>query len=177
MTPKQFALLALVAWLAVAGWIGSMILAKPAALSRAGSDMDTGTAMRIEADLRRTDQARTTLAALVAAPVRVAGPSIIALPPARGVGAAALGAASGEDALAPGAPPARTLAFIVSGRDLRPRAMIDGALVGAGARLPDGAIVRHIGARAVRIEDGEGQMHTLVLRTPGEAGATAGDGR
>lgn len=177
MKPKQFALLALLGWLAVAGWIGSMILAKPAALSRLDSDVDTGTAMRIEADLRRTDQARTTLAGLVATPVRVAGSSIIALPPARGVGATALGAASGEGTQAPGAPPERTLAFIVSGRDLRPRAMIDGTLVGAGMRLPDGAIVRHIGARAVRIEDGEGQVHTLVLRTPGEAGAAAGDGR
>lgn len=177
MKPKQFALLALLAWLAVAGWIGSMILAKPAALSRVGSDVDTGTAMRIEADLRRTDQARMTLEGLVAAPVRVAGPSIIALPPARSIGATALGTTSGEGALAPDAPPGRTLAFIVSGRDLRPRAMIDGTLVGAGARLQDGAIVRHIGARTVRIEDGEGRMHTLVLRTPGETGATVGDRR
>lgn len=173
MKPKQFALVALVVWLAVAGWIGSMILAKPAASSSVGSDVDTSTAMRLEADLRRTEQARAALNGLVEAPFRTAGSSIIALPPARAAGAAGTTGTTADGALPPGSPSPRVLAFIVSGPDLRPRAMIDGALVGPGARLPDGAIVRHIGARAVRIEDGEGRMHTLALRTPGDGAKKA----
>ncbi len=173
MKPKQFALLALVAWIAVVGWVGSMVLGKPAALAGRGNDVDTDTAVRLQADVQRTEQVRSALAALVAAPARVASATIVALPPTERIAATGAGTADGNaTGVDPNAPAARVLAFIVSGRDLRPRAMIDGTLVGPGARLADGAIVRHIGARSVRIEDSEGQQHTLALRTPGEAGPT-----
>jgi hypothetical protein len=83
-------------------------------------------------------------------------------------GLAASNGAPGNAGLdgAPAAP--RIVSLIISGAGMAPRAMIDGALVGPGARLGDGAVVSRIEARAVHIRDGEGVMHRLALRLPGD---------
>lgn len=173
MKQKHFAALALTAWLGVVAWVGSMILAKPQAFPSAFSDADDSVAAQIQLEIQQADQLGAALMALDASKPATASASIIALTPAAPTAAApGEGGAPGIDGAAPGAPAARVVSFIISGAGLASRAMIDGVMVGAGARLGDGAVVRSISARSVVIRDSEGVMHTLAVRAPGDTAPT-----
>lgn len=169
MKPKQFAAIALAAWLAVVGWVGSMILAKPQAFPAGFNDADESVAAQIQLEIQQAEQIRAALATLEAPEPSVATAPIIALTPAApSPGAATEGGVAGVAGGAGGAPAERVVSFILSGDGLASRAMINGVLVGAGARLDDGAVVRRIGPRSVVIRDAEGVTHTLAVRVPGE---------
>jgi hypothetical protein len=175
MKQKQFAALALAAWLGVVGWVGSMILAKPQAFPAGFSDTDDSLAAQIQLEIQQSEQVGAALTALEAPKPALASASIIALTPAApSVAATAAGGATTTDGVAAGAPAERVVSFILSGAGLASRAMIDGVLVGAGARLGDGAVVRSIGPRTVVIRDAEGVLHTLTVRAPGEEPTPAG---
>lgn len=174
MKPKQFALVALVGWLGVAGWVGSMILAKPQAFPTGSAEADGALAAQIELDIQQAEALGASLTSLQQAPRGPAAAAIIALPPQRGSDMAdtdAPSAAGGGFAVAAeeAGPAPRVVSFIISGAGMAPQAMIDGVLVGTGARLADGAVVRRIDPRAVLIRDREGHTHTLAVRVPGEA--------
>lgn len=169
MKQKQFAALSLVAWLAVVGWVGSMILAKPQAFSAGFAEADGALAAQIQLEIQQADALAVALGAIQTSPRRADEPSIIALPPTpeeaglvTGTGSTA-GTAADETAT-------RVVSLIISGAGMVSRAMIDGVLVETGARLGDGAVVRRIEPRTVLIRDTEGVTHTLALRTPGEPG-------
>jgi len=160
---KQFAAIALAAWLAVVAWVGSMILAKPQAFSGNPSDTDGAAAAQIEQQIQRADRTRTALATLDSPERSVAGAQIVALAPT-----AAPAQNGGVDGTGVGEPGERVVSFIISGDSVASRALIDGRLVGRGARLGDGAIVRRIDSQSVRIEDANGVTQTLLLRLPND---------
>lgn len=174
MKQKQFAALALAAWLGVVGWVGTMILGKPQAFPPSYAETDNAMAAQIGLEIQQADALALALTALESPPRAVTGTAIIAVPPKAApavdpaTGLAASGASSAATSLdaAPAAP--RVVSMIISGVGLSPRAMIDGTLVGPGARLGDGAVVRRIEARAVHIRDEDGVMHRLALRLPGD---------
>lgn len=170
MKHKQFAAIALIAWLAVVGWVASMILAKPQAFAGGFTEADGMFAAQIEQDIVNADRMTMALASLEAPPAIVAGPRIVAEPPAQATtdGVRSHAAGGGAD----GEIVERMVSFIISGDGFAARAMIDGNLVGRGARLPDGAIVRGIDARSVRIEGPDGQTRTVPMRSPGDAATT-----
>jgi hypothetical protein len=179
MRPKHHASLALAAWLAVVGWVGSMVVGKPQAFFGAYAETDGAMAAQIQLEIQRAEQVRGALAALASqAALRVPPAGVVAesppAPEASGSGLAGTGGAAAGAATGANAPQGRTVSMILSGVGLSTRAMIDGRMVGAGARLDDGGIVRSIGPRSVRIEESDGRMTTLALRTPGELPASDG---
>ncbi len=174
MKPKQFALVALVGWLGVASWVGSMILAKPQAFPTGYAEADGAVAAQIELEIQQADALGVSLTSLQQTPRDIATAAIIAVPPKSGSETTdADRSAAASDGFAVAAseagPAPRIVSFIISGAGMAPQAMIDGVLVGKGARLHDGAVVRRIDPRAVQIRDSEGKTHTLAVRVPGEA--------
>lgn len=169
MKQKQFAALSLMAWLAVVGWVGSMILVKPQAFPAGFAEADGAVAAQIQREIQQADALGAALGVLQATPRGMGEATIIAMPPTPVAADLAAGAASPTGTLE-GGPAPRVVSLILSGAGIAARAMIDGVLVGTGARLDDGAVVRRIEPRTVLIRDTEGVMHTLALRTPGEPG-------
>ncbi len=163
MKPKHYALLALAVWGAVVGWVGSMILAKPQAFPAYAADADGMAAAQVQQQVALAGRAAEALARLREVPPALPSGPLVALPPPPPPGTA-----TPDGAAIVAAPVPRVVSLIVSGEGLRPRAMIDGVLVGTGATLPDGAVVRSIGPRAVRLVDADGKAVTLALRTPGD---------
>ena len=174
MRAKHYAAAALVAWLAVVGWVGSMVVGKPQAFIGGFGDTDAATAAQIQLEIQRAEQVGAALQALAAAPAPAWTGGIVAEPPPRPETEG--GAGPGTLAASAGGPAERVVSMILSGASIATRAMIDGRLVGAGARLDDGAIVRSIGPRSVRIQEADGTLRTLALRTPGDAPAAAASG-
>ena len=170
MKPKQLALFALVAWIGVTAWVGSMVLAKPRAFPTGYADADESVTAQIQLEIQQIEALAAALSTLQQVPRTASSGPIIALPPGggRGTGRAAE-AASGFAVAASDAEPApRVVTFILSGEGIAAKAMIDGVLVGTGARLGDGAVVRRIDPRVVHIRDAEGVPHALPVRTPSE---------
>lgn len=169
MKQKQYAALALLAWLGVVGWVGSMILAKPQAFAGSMAQADATVAAQIELEIQRVQRTRDALTAMQPTGLSVAATDVIALPPETTTLEDGSVVSANPSAPLDAPPPPRVVSFIISGAGMRSRAMIDGVLVSPGERLADGAIVRRIDARSVRIEDSEGKQHTIALRLPGDA--------
>ncbi|HAI58824.1 MAG TPA: hypothetical protein DCM32_02980 [Xanthomonadaceae bacterium] len=175
MRPKHYAALALLAWLAVVGWVGSMVAGKPRAFVGGFGDADAVVAGQIQLEIQRVEQVRTALQALAAAappPAQAAG--VVAEPPP--MPGTEDGAGPGTALAAVSRPGDRVVSLILSGASIATRAIVDGRMVGPGTRLDDGAIVRSIGPRSVRIEEADGTQRTLALRTPGDPPPAAAEG-
>ncbi len=165
MRQKHFAALALVIWLGVVAWVSSMVVVKPQVFGGQSLEADGAVAEQIRRELQQADQMRAALATLNA-PVRTAAVGqIVALPPTMAQAEAEAVTIDGSPLAEPGV---RVVSFIISGDSVASRAMIDGKIVGRGARLSDGTVVRSIGSQAVRLEDSSGQIQTLEVRLPSD---------
>ncbi len=173
MKMKYTAALALVVWLAVAGWLASMVIAKPAVL-RLGNQADETAAMaELRNGINRNRQVAESIALLrQATPFSGAGGAVVALPsaapalpattaPAAGRGYSAMGRGGSQaPAMEPGVP----MVTMVLEADGRRTAIVDGQHVRAGSRLASGARVRAIGPDWVRIDDLSGTVQTYQVR-------------
>lgn len=174
MKMKYTAALALAVWLAVAGWLASMVIAKPAVL-RLGNQADETAAMaELRNGINRNRQVTESVSSLRQA-IPYTGPAqtLIALPatapatPAvdaanspgqRGYGTSGRGGASAPADLT------TPMVTLVLNTDGHRSAIVNGEHVRAGSRLASGARVRAIGPDWVRIDDPSGTAQTYQVR-------------
>jgi hypothetical protein len=165
MKMKFTAAFALLAWLAVVGWLASMVIAKPAVLRRGNQAEDTAAMADLRNSITRNRQVMESMAALhgAAAPAYAGPAEVIALPVA--APAAVDGSSSGMtgDATTGTVAHAVSLVLIANGRRT---AIVDGQSVRAGSRLDGGARVAAIGQDWVRIVDPAGNRQTYRVRDP-----------
>jgi hypothetical protein len=160
MKMKFTAAFALVAWMLVAGWLASMVIAKPAAL-RLGNQVEDTAAM---ADLRnaiarnrKAMEGMGTLRGL--APAYQSQEPLVALPatdPAAIAGATASEIAAGSQPPAP--EPQLSMVLDAGGRRV---ALFHGEQVRPGSRLANGDRVRAIGPDWISVSgpDGKRTIH------------------
>lgn len=164
MKMKYTASIALLAWLLVAGWMASMVIAKPAVL-RIGNQADETTAM---AELRN-GIARNRLMMESIAELRGAtpyfGPSeLVALPASQS--SPADGTRPGGGWTAASSEPVMHAVSVVLVADGRRSAIVNGQHVRTGSRLANGARISGIGADWVRIDDPATGEQTYRVRDP-----------
>jgi len=172
MKMKYTAAFALVAWLLVAGWLASMVIAKPAVLRMGNQAEETAAMAELRNAINRNRQAAAALATLRDSqfPVVDTG-NVVALPVAAapatnaqgmatsGYGNTGAEAGAGADAM----PHAVSLVLVGNGRRV---AVIDGQYVQIGSRLADGTRVRAIGPDWVRLTDPAGNPQTYRVLNP-----------
>ncbi len=163
MKMKYTAAFALVAWLLVAGWLASMVIAKPAVLRMGNQAEETAAMAELRNAINRNRQAAAALATLRDSqfPVVDTG-NVVALPVAAGALAAGSSTAGNGDAEA-GPAHAISLVLVSNGRRV---AVIDGQYVQIGSRLADGTRVRAIGQDWVRLADQAGNQQTYRVLNP-----------
>ncbi|KRG88302.1 hypothetical protein ABB34_00415 [Stenotrophomonas daejeonensis] len=165
MKMKYTAAFALVAWLLVAGWLASMVIAKPAVLRMGNQAEETAAMAELRNAINRNRQAVAALATLRDSqfPVVDTG-NVVALPvaaasPAEGgrPGAHTTGTRGSDPAIH-----AVSMVLVTNGKR---SAIIDGQHVRTGTRLGDGSRVGTIGPDWVRIQgaDGESATHSVPL--------------
>lgn len=159
MKIKFTAAIALALWLAVTGWLATMVIVKPAVL-RLGNDADETTVMvELRGAIERNRQMQQHIAQLRQTTFADDGQPLLALP-------SAAGAEGGDIRSLPAGttaePVAHTVSLVLEANGRR-SAIIDGRHVHAGARLDDGSRVAAIGTDWVRIEgaDGERKVHPV----------------
>lgn len=157
MKLKYSALAALALWLAVAVWVGAMILAKPRVQSRFDDEDASAQVAQLQASVERNRQLLGVLDRLEGQPLS-SGAALLAVEPQPAPGQALSG-----DGLAVTAP--RQLSLLLT-TDGRRRALIDGQWVAPGGRLVDGSRVRAIGRDRVLLDTPAGESVTLLMPSP-----------
>ncbi|KAF1687281.1 hypothetical protein B1992_04690 [Pseudoxanthomonas broegbernensis] len=171
---KYTAALALVVWLAVAGWLASMVIAKPAVLRLGNQAGETAAMAELRNGINRNHQVTESIASLrEATPYTGPTRALVALPPppaaapadagqgtaaSRGYGNA--GRTGGQAVADPMVP----MVSLVLDTDGQRSAIVNGQYVRAGSRLANGARVRAIGPDWVRIDDPSGSAQTFQVR-------------
>ncbi|MCW4454565.1 hypothetical protein OK348_07120 [Flavobacterium sp. MXW15] len=170
MKMKFTAAIALAVWLAVTGWLATMVIVKPAVL-HLGIDADETAAMvELRAAIERNRQMQQRIAQLRQTGFSDDGRPLLALSPRpAAAGAGSLPAHVGGSA---GEPVAHSVSVVLEANGRR-SAIIDGRHVRTGTRLTDGSRVGAIGADWVRIEspDGERVVHPVPSPYQSAAGA------
>lgn len=164
MKIKFIAAIALAVWLAVTGWLATMVVVKPAVL-QLGNDADETAAMvELRTAIKRNKQMQAQVELLRrSAPIGNGQPLLalpLATPPAIEGGPSS--ATAGTEAAAHSV----SLVLIADGRH---SAVIDGQRVQRGSRLADGARVVAIGPDWVRISNAAGEHTTLPVPSPFKA--------
>ena len=169
MKMKYTAAFALVAWLLVAGWLASMVIAKPAVLRMGNQAEETAAMAELRNAINRNRQAVAALATLRDSqfPVVDTG-NVVALPvaaaaPASGPRGATAGYGNGGTEAGADVAHAISLVLVSNGRRV---AVIDGQYVQIGSRLADGTRVRAIGQDWVRLADPAGNQQTYRVLNP-----------
>lgn len=165
MKLKFTAALALAIWLAVTGWLATMVIAKPAILHLGNSADETASMAELRSAIERNRQARDQIASLRQSSFSDGGRPLIALQsalPAAGGNTTYSGYATVQDG---GAPAALDVSMVLD-TDGRRSAIVDGQRVRAGSRLADGSRVRAIGAGWVRIERPDGERIDRPVPSP-----------
>lgn len=173
MKMKFTAAFALAAWLLVASWLASMVIAKPAVLRLGNQADDTPAMAELRNAIARNRGAMEGMEALrgVAAMPYASAAPVVALPvampapapnpdgtvAANGLRGAAVGAVAGPTTYAV------SLVLVTDGRRT---AVVNGEQIRAGSQLADGARISAIGADWVRIVDPAGGRHTYRVRDP-----------
>ena len=153
MKIKFTAAIALALWLAVTGWLATMVIVKPAVL-RLGNDADETTVMvELRGAIERNRQMQQHIAQLRQTTFADNGQPLLALPSAAG---AEGGDIRSRPAGTTAEPVAHTVSLVLEANGRR-SAIIDGRHVHAGARLDDGSRVAAIGTDWVRIEGADGE--------------------
>ena len=160
MKMKYVAILALALWLAVTGWLASMVIAKPAVLRNNQDADDTAIMAELRSGIDRNTRMREAI-------IRLAtndsfpgtGPMVAVAAPTT-----TDGKTPAEEVVPP--PSVSLVLSSIHGRT----AFVNGEQVRAGQRLPSGGRVRSIGENWVRIDD---PVHgDQIYRVPGPIGAT-----
>lgn len=177
MKAKFIAAAALASWLAVTGWLATMVVAKPAVLHlgtdaeetmemaglRSAIERNRGVQARIGA-LQPTGLPGTRTPLVAVAPPRLAPAALPGMPTSAGYG----DVHGGLDAAATAAP-ALDVTLVMS-TDGRRSAIVDGQHVRVGSRLDDGTRVRAIDAGGVRLQRPDGERVDRRVRAPYTAG-------
>ena len=162
MKIKFTAAIALALWLAVTGWLATMVIVKPAVLHLGNDADETAVMVELRGAIERNRQMQQHIAQLRQTTFADNGQPLLALPSAAGAtGAEGVGIRS-LPAGATAEPVAHTVSLVLEANGRR-SAIIDGRHVHAGARLDDGSRVAAIGTDWVRIEgaDGERKVHPV----------------
>jgi len=171
MKMKYTAIVALIAWLAVTGWLATMVIAKPAVLHLGNQAEETAAMAELRNAIARNAKAQELIAPLRHSAMVGIGTQLIAVAapggqPVSGAGTAAGNALQGEHAV--------SLVMIADGRRT---AVIDGQRARAGMRLADGSLIQAIGPDWVRIIGLDGVPTVHQVRSPfqqhDQAGRTA----
>jgi hypothetical protein len=163
MKMKFTAAFALVVWLLVAGWLASMVIAKPAVLRLGNQAEDTAAMAELRNGIARNRQAIASMDALRAtAPAYAGTAQVIALPVAARIPAADGQRSGTADATGP-VTHAVSLVLTANGRRT---AVVNGRSVRPGSSLDGGARVAAIGQDWVRIVDQAGNPQTYRVRDP-----------
>ena len=163
MKIKFIAAFALVVWLAVTGWLATMVVVKPAVL-QLGNDADETAAM---VELRGAIAHNQKMQAQVerlrrSVPIGDGQPLLalpLATPPASEGGPSSALAGGAETQAAHSV----SLVLVANGRH---SAVVDGQRVQRGSRLASGARVDAIGPDWVRIRNAAGELATLPVPSP-----------
>jgi hypothetical protein len=171
MKIKFVAAIALAIWLAVTGWLATMVVVKPAVL-QLGNDADETAAMvELRTAIARNKQMQAQVERLRQSVSIGEGQPLLALPlatPPAGEGGPS-SALAGEA----GAEAATHNVSLVLVTDGRPSAVVDGQRVQRGSRLAGGARVVAIGPDWVRISNAAGEQTTLPVPSPFTSAAGA----
>ena len=169
MKMKFTAAFALLAWLLVAGWLASMVIAKPAVLRLGNQAEDTAAMAELRNSIARNHQVMESMGVLRASAPAYAGPAqLIALPVAAPVAAAdglRPGMAGGSESTGP---VTHAVSLVLTARGRRV-AVVDGRSVRPGSLLDGGARVAAIGQDWVRIVDQAGNGETYRVLNPLQA--------
>ncbi|MGE8234002.1 MAG: hypothetical protein ACN6OR_11475 [Stenotrophomonas sp.] len=174
MKKKYIAMTALLCWLAVSGWLASMVVAKPAVLFIGNNAEESAEAARLRASLQRNKLVLETAATLRPQP-RFEGSQLIAVPDSPAAGSAGPASNGVADADTLSLVPA-SLSLVVTA-DGRSTAIINGMPVRQGARLDDGTRVLAIGSNWARVRSPAGEVSTLRVRHIGQSPEAAGASR
>lgn len=159
MKMKYTAAFALAAWLLVAGWLASMVVAKPAVLRMGNQAEDSAAMAELRNAMTRNRNAVEALGALRAATTIDQTP-LIALPTATTGPAGVAGATASE--IASGAEPAAKepqLSMVLDNGGRRV-AVFNGEQVRPGSRLANGDRVHKIGLDWISVSGADGS-HTI----------------
>jgi len=163
MRHRYYAAVALAVWLAVTGWMASMVVAKPAVMRVSAQAEDTPAMLELRQQLARNQRDMALLSRFDELPWSSDdGEPLLALSPPPLPSAAA-----GDPA---GLQPAYEVTLVVSHQGRR-RALVNGQYLAPGSRLDNGARVMAIGQDWVRVEDPQNGVQMLRVRNPlsGEA--------
>ncbi len=174
MKKKYIAMTALLCWLAVSGWLASMVVAKPAVLFMGNNSEESPEAARLRASIQRNKLVLATAGKLRPQP-RFEGAQLVAVPERAAPGSPA----SGDNGMAGADTLPTTLASLslVVTADGRSTAIINGMPVRQGSRLDDGTRVLAIGSNWARVRGPAGDVSTLRVRHIGQPAETAEAGR
>lgn len=160
MKMKYVAILALALWLAVTGWLASMVIAKPAVLRNNQDADDTAIMAELRSGIDRNTRMREAILLLGNNDSHLSSGPMVAV---------AASTASDSASAAEETVPPPSVSLVLSSSHGR-TAFVNGEQVRAGQRLPGGGRVRAIGENWVRIDD---PVHgDQTYRVPGPAGAT-----
>lgn len=168
MKIKFVAATALAVWLAVTGWLATMVIVKPAVLHLGRDADETAQMVELRAAIERNRQMQQRISQLRQTTFSDDGRPLLALPSASPAGA---GDGAAQD-IRFGGPVAEPVAHTVSAvleTNGRRSAIINGRHVRNGARLEGGARVAAIGADWVRIDGPDGSHVVQSVPTPWQA--------
>lgn len=170
MKIKFIAAIAIAIWLAVTGWLATMVVVKPAVL-QLGNDADETAAMvELRAAVAHNQRMQAQVERLRRSVSVGDGQPLLALPlatpPASEAGPSSALAGGTETEAAHNV----SLVLITDGRH---SAVVDGQRVQRGSRLAGGARVVAIGPDWVRISNAAGEQTTLPVPSPFKTDAGA----
>ena len=166
MKMKYTAAIALAVWLAVTGWLATMVIAKPAILHLGHDAEETAAMAELRAAIDRNHRAQQRAATLRRVPFVDGGRPLLALPAApAAAGAGTWQAAQAQAAGYVGVPAPLDVSLVLD-TDGRRTAIVDGQRVRVGSRLSDGSRVRAIGTGRVRIQRPDGEVVDRAVQSP-----------
>lgn len=165
MKMKFTAAFALAVWLAVTGWLATMVIVKPAVLHLGNDADETAEMAQLRGAIEHNRQMQERVALLRQSTYTDGNQPLLALPSAlpaatEGSAAAARGATGASSD-----PSTHTVSVVLVANGQR-SAIIDGRHVRAGTRLADGSRVAAIGADWVRIESTDGARAVHAVPSP-----------
>jgi len=165
MKMKFTAAFALAVWLAVTGWLATMVIVKPAVLHLGNDADETAEMAQLRGAIEHNRQMQERVALLRQSAYADGNQRLLALPSALPA-AAEGGTAAAQGATGTSSDPSTHTVSVVLVANGQRSAIIDGRHVRAGTRLADGSRVAAIGADWVRIESTDGARAVHAVPSP-----------
>lgn len=172
MKAKFIAAAALALWLAVTGWLATMVVVKPAVLHLGGDADETMEMIGLRTSIERNRSVQAQIASMRPTGMPGTREPLVALPAARiePVSEPGMASPASYGAVGPGPATAALDVTLVMSTDGRRSAIVDGQHVRVGSRLDDGSRVRSIDADGVRLQRPDGERVDRRVRSPFAAG-------